>query len=56
MLTEKIINVITRIKLIFWTGGMYDWQVRTYGPCVLNHANVQFDSSNELRTHSKFAE
>ena len=35
------INVITRIKLIFGDGGIYDWQVRTYGPCVLNYANFQ---------------
>ena len=33
---KVFINVITRIKQIFWTGGMFDWQVRTYGPCVLD--------------------
>ena len=23
-------------KHCFWTGGFFDWQVRTYGPCVLD--------------------
>ena len=46
------INVITGIIQIFGAGGMFDWLVRTYGPCVLNHANVQPESSNELWTHS----
>ena len=36
------------------TEGMYTWQVRTYGPCVLNFTNIQQGYLDRLRTHAPY--